>query len=54
MSSAVAIGLAALEKALTKWQHVDKRSDPMPMSKVFAARARALGWAEGVEFQEEK
>lgn len=45
---------AALEKALTKWQHVDKRTDPMPMSKVFAARARALGWAEGVEFQEEK
>ncbi len=45
---------AALEKALTKWQYVDKRVDPMPLSKLFAARARALGWAEGVEFQEEK
>lgn len=45
---------AALEKALTNWQHVQKRVDPMPLSKVFAARARALGWSEDVEFYEEK
>jgi hypothetical protein len=45
---------AALEKALTNWQHTQKRVDPMPLSKVFAARARALGWSEGVEFYQEK
>lgn len=45
---------AALEKALTRWQYEQKRVDPMPLSKLFAARARALGWAEGVEFYEEK
>lgn len=45
---------AALEKALTRWQHVEHRVDPMPLSKLFAARARALGWSEGVEFYEEK
>lgn len=45
---------AALEKALTRWQHVEHRVDPMPLSRLFAARARALGWTEGVEFYEEK
>lgn len=45
---------AALEKALTRWQHEQKRVDPMPLSKLFAARARSLGWSEGVEFYEEK
>jgi len=45
---------AALEKALTNWQYTMKRVDPMPLSKLFAARARQLGWAEGVEFYEEK
>jgi hypothetical protein len=45
---------AALEKTLTNWQHSMHRVDPMPLSKVFAARARQLGWAEGVEFYEEK
>lgn len=43
----------ALEKALTKWQHEAKRTDPMPLSKFFAARARQIGWIEGVEFMEE-
>ncbi len=44
---------AALEKALTHWQHELLRTDPMALSPIFAARARALGWAEGVEFVEE-
>lgn len=43
---------AALEKALTRWQYEAKRTDPMPLSRLFAARARQLGWAEGVEFVE--
>jgi hypothetical protein len=45
---------AALEKALTRWQHVMHRVDPMPLTKLFAIRARQLGWSEGVEFYEEK
>ena len=44
---------AALEKALTHWQHELMRTDPMALSPIFAARARSLGWAEGVEFVEE-
>jgi hypothetical protein len=43
----------ALEAALTNWQHKMHRLDPMPLSRLMAARARAIGWAEGVEFYEE-
>lgn len=43
----------ALEKALTSWQG-SGREGPMPLSKLFAARARQLLWVEGVEFAEEK
>lgn len=42
----------AMEAALTRWQ-ADRKPGPMPMSKVFAARARQLGWVEDVEFVEE-
>lgn len=42
----------AMEAALTRWQ-ADQRQGPMPMSKLFAARARQLGWVEHVEFEEE-
>lgn len=43
----------ALEKALDNWHYQMKRVDPMPLSRMMAARARALGWSEGVEFYEE-
>jgi hypothetical protein len=42
----------ALENALSKWQsggHVE----PLPLSRIFAARARQIGWVEGVEFEED-
>lgn len=41
----------ALEKALTGWQGAG-REGPMPLSPMFAARARQLLWVEGVEFIE--
>ena len=44
----------ALEASLTKWQYEQHRVDPLPLSRLFAARARQLGWAEGVEFVEER
>lgn len=43
----------AMESALSAW-HNAKREDPLPLSKMFAARARQLGWVENVEFVEEK
>lgn len=43
----------ALERALDNWHHTMRRVDPMPLSRLMAARARALGWSEGVEFYEE-
>lgn len=43
----------ALEQALSGWQGTGQE-DPMPLSKLFAARARQLLWVEGVEFVEEK
>lgn len=43
----------AMEAALSAWQHA-QREDPLPLSKMFAARARQLGWVENVEFVEEK
>lgn len=43
----------ALENTLTKWQ-TDLHQEPLPLSRLFAARARALGWVEGVEFEEGK
>lgn len=42
----------AMESALTRWIE-DRRPGPMPLSKLFAARARTLGWVENVEFVEE-
>lgn len=41
----------ALEKALTAWQ-TNGHVDPMELSAPFAARARQIGWVEGVEFAE--
>lgn len=41
----------ALEAALTNW-HKAGEQGPLPMSKLFAARARQLNWAENVEFVE--
>lgn len=43
----------ALEEALTKWQGAG-HTDPLTLSKPFAARARQIGWVEGVEFVEAK
>lgn len=43
----------ALESALSRWQAA-QNEHPMPLSKLFAARARQLGWVEDVEFVEEK
>lgn len=43
----------ALEAALSGWQAAD-HAEPLPLSKLFAARARQLLWVEGVEFAEEK
>lgn len=43
----------AMEAALSVW-HGAKREDPLPLNKMFAARARQLGWVENVEFVEEK
>lgn len=43
----------AMEAALSRWQAA-KREDPLPLNKMFSARARQLGWVEGVEFAEEK
>lgn len=43
----------ALEAALSGWQGTGQEG-PMPLSKLFAARARQLGWVEDVEFVEEK
>lgn len=43
----------AMENALTAHQTAG-RSDPLGLSPPFAARARALGWVENVEFMEEK
>lgn len=43
----------ALEATLNSW-HKSGRVDPLPLSRLFAARARHLGWVEGVEFIEEK
>lgn len=42
----------ALEAALSNWQK-ERREGPLPLSRLFAARARTLGWVEGVEFVEE-
>lgn len=42
----------AMEAALSKWQGAG-RQDPLPLGKLFAARARQLGWVENVEFVEE-
>ena len=42
----------ALEATLSRWQ-ADGREGPLPLSKLFAARARTLGWVEDVEFVEE-
>lgn len=42
-----------MEAALSKWQAA-RQQGPMPLSKLFAARARQLGWVEDVEFEEEK
>lgn len=41
----------ALETALTNWQKAQHK-EPLPLSKLFAARARQLGWVEDVEFVE--
>lgn len=41
----------ALEAALSGWQGAGQEG-PMPLSKLFAARARQLGWVEDVEFVE--
>lgn len=41
----------ALEAALTNW-HKAGEQGPLPMSKLFAARARQLNWVEDVEFVE--
>lgn len=43
----------ALETALSVWQ-TGGQEGPLPLSKLFAARARQLLWVEGVEFEEEK
>lgn len=43
----------ALETALSNWQG-EGHEDPLPLSKLFAARARQLSWVENVEFVEEK
>jgi hypothetical protein len=43
----------ALEQALTNWQRKGE-TDPLVLSKPFAARARQLGWVEAVEFVEAK
>lgn len=43
----------ALEAALSNWQR-GGHEDPLPLTKMFAARARQLGWVEDVEFVEEK
>lgn len=43
----------ALEAALSGWQSTGQEG-PLPLSKLFAARARQLLWVEGVEFEEEK
>lgn len=43
----------AMERLLSKWQE-DQNVDPLPLSKLFAARARQLGWVEGVEFAEDR
>lgn len=43
----------ALEAALSGWQTAGQEG-PMPLSTMFAARARQLLWVEGVEFLEEK
>lgn len=42
----------ALEGALNGWQTAGNEG-PMPLSRLFAARARALLWVENVEFVEE-
>lgn len=42
----------ALENTLSNWQ-AEGRTEPLPLSKLFAARARQLGWIEGVEFTED-
>ena len=41
----------ALENLLTQW-HAGGNATPLPLSRQFAARARFLGWVEGVEFDE--
>lgn len=41
----------ALEATLSTWQGVGNEG-PLPLSRIFAARARALGWVEDVEFSE--
>jgi len=43
----------ALEATLSTWQKAGNVG-PLPLSIVFAARARQLLWVEGVEFIEEK
>lgn len=43
----------AMEAALTRWQ-AERRQGPLPLSALFAARARALGWVEHVEFEEDR
>lgn len=43
----------AMEAALSNWQR-EGHEDPLLLSKLFAVRARQLGWVEDVEFVEEK
>lgn len=42
----------ALEAALSGW-HSAGNEGPLPLSRLFAIRARTLGWVENVEFVEE-
>ena len=42
----------ALEATLSAWQSAG-HVEPLPLSRLFSARARQLGWVENVEFTEE-
>lgn len=42
----------AMEAALSRWQ-AERKDGPMPLSRLFAERARQMGWVENVEFVEE-
>lgn len=43
----------AMEAALDSWQK-GGHQEPLPLTKLFAARARQKGWVENVEFVEER